>query len=103
MGIGGNPLQHFQQRQGQGAQATQFALVGVKLLLTGQFPLEQQIGDLLELGAVGQLLDVVTAIGKTGAALAHGADTGLTCALAAQTGPAQRFLLSHKLPPIPWL
>ena len=103
MGIGGNAFQHFQQRLGQGAQAAQLALVGVKLLLTGQLPLEQQIGDLLELGAVGQLLDVIAAIGKTGATLAYCADTGLPCALTAQTGSAQRFLLSHKLPPIPWL
>lgn len=36
--IGGNAFQHLQQRLGQGAQATQLALVGVKLLLTGQLP-----------------------------------------------------------------
>lgn len=35
VGIGGNTLQHLQQRLGQSAQATQFALVRVKLLLTG--------------------------------------------------------------------
>lgn len=42
MGIGGNPLQHFQQRLGQAAQAAQLALVGVKLLLTGQLPLSSR-------------------------------------------------------------
>lgn len=55
MGVGGNALEHLQQGGRQGAQAAQGPLVILELLLVRQLALEQQVGDLFELGAVGQL------------------------------------------------
>src|SRR6201999_1988442 len=56
---------------GQAAQRLQLVLVGAQLGRVGQLAVHQQVGDLLELGGLGKLEDVVAAVMQVVAAAAH--------------------------------
>ena len=92
MGIGGNGLEHALEFAGQGAQRLELVTVGSQLAGVGQLAVMQQVGDLLETGIVGEVVDVVAAISEARAFLAHRADRGPA---GDDAGQSTRFFLTH--------
>jgi hypothetical protein len=80
--------------RGQTAQRAQLAFVGRKLGTRRQMPVDQQIGDLLELGLIGEVEDVVAPVMQIVAGAPDGADGGVACGGA---GQGDRFLRFRQL------
>ena len=59
---GGQLLQRRLHGGGQAAQRLQLGLVAAQLGRVGQLAVHQQVGDLLELGSLGDVEDVVAAV-----------------------------------------
>ncbi|MCY1445564.1 hypothetical protein D9M71_620840 [compost metagenome] len=95
VGVGGDALEHFLECLRQVTQALQALQVGIQLGGSGQFAVEQQVGDFLEQTVLGELADIVAAIGQTGAFLAYGGQGSLSGNLATQASAAQYFCFSH--------
>ncbi|MNQ51730.1 hypothetical protein D3C85_657220 [compost metagenome] len=100
MGVGRNAFEHFLERLRQVTQALQALQVGIQLGGSGQFAVEQQVGDFLEQTVLGELADIVAAIGQTGAFLAYGGQGSLSGNLATQAGTTQNFCFSHCCVPL---
>ena len=76
MGVGGDGLQCLLEYARQRAQRLEPLPVGGQLIGVGEAIVMQQVGDLLERGVFGQIVDVVTTVGEARALLAHRADIG---------------------------
>ena len=70
-------LEHVAHRVRQAAQRAQLRLVGGELRAVRQRAVDQQIGDLLELAALGDVEDVVAAVVQIVAGVADGAQRGV--------------------------
>ena len=70
-------FQHRADRGGQAAQATQLALVRKQLGAVGQRAVHEQVGNFLELGFLGEVEDVVTAIMEVVASASDRAQRGV--------------------------
>jgi len=68
--------------------------------MVGQVAAQQQMGDFLELGVVGQVGDVVTTVREAGAGLAHGTQRGFAGDLAAEAG-ASGWFFAHGVTLLP--
>ena len=65
------------QGLGQPAHRAQSGLVGLQLGAVGQLAVDDQVGDFLEFGALGEIEDVVAAIVQVIALSPYGADGGI--------------------------
>ena len=92
MSVGRYELQCLFEHAWQSAQRLEPVAVGGQLSDIGQMPVMEQVGDLLERGVVGQIVDVVTPVGEARTLLADGADVGPAGNDARQ---AAGFLLAH--------
>jgi hypothetical protein len=92
---GGQILEHRPQHHRQSAQGLQFLAVLIELRRTGQAPVKQKVGDLLETRILGERDDVVATVVQVVAAAPDRADGGIAGDHARQ---GDRFLGPGELP-----
>ena len=93
-------FQHCFQFIRQPAVRLDFAHVGVQFGLVGQLTAQEQVGNFLEVRVLGEIVDVVAAVGEPGAFLADGAKTGHARCYAGQSAGLSCF--AHVILSVPY-